>query len=225
MQNLKDLSLNVTLALVATAAVTMISLRVYEKFSAQAEPGLKSHRVQDWRNYAAVGNRIGPPAALVTVVEFSDFQCPFCRQTWEDLREMRTQYPDSLAIVFRNFPLPVHRLAADAALAAVCAARQDAFEPYQNLLFSSQDLIGRRSWKEYAGSAGLSDVGAFEACMKDRAAFALVERDRESGKKLGVVGTPTLLINDLELPGYPGSDELKRMIRSALGTGRMQSRF
>jgi protein-disulfide isomerase len=138
---------------------------------------------------------------------------------------MRKQYPDSLAIVFRNFPLPMHRFAADAARAVVCAARQDAFEPYHNLLFSSQDLIGRRSWKEYAGSAGLSDVSAFEACMMDRAAFALVERDRAAGKKLGVVGTPTLLINDLELLGYPGSDELRTMIRSAVGSVRTQSKF
>jgi hypothetical protein len=97
--NLKDLSLNVVLALVATAAVAMISIEVYEEFAGQAASVLKSRRFRDWRDYAAVRNRIGPPTVSVTVVEFSDFPSPFCQQARVDLREMRKQYRRVLQVV------------------------------------------------------------------------------------------------------------------------------
>jgi len=218
-----DLLLNITLALVSAASVAMVSVRIYQQFFAPNAGELKSRKIQDWRGYSAVGNRIGPPAALVTVVEFSDFQCPVCRLAWSDLQDIRKQYPDRVALVFRHFPLAMHQFAADAARAAECAAGQGVFEAYHNLLFSSQDLIGRRSWTDYARAAGVSDAKAFEACIGDRAVLARLERDRAAGKQLGVVGTPTLLINDLELPGYPGPGELRKIVQSALDSRKGQA--
>jgi protein-disulfide isomerase len=136
------------------------------------------------------------------------------------LKEIRRRYPERVAIIFRYFPLPAHQFATAAALAAECAAKQHAFEAYHNALFSSQELIGHRSWAEYARDAGVSDADAFGACLAASDVLGLVQRDRAAGKKLGVGGTPTLLINDLEVLGYPGPDKLMAMVRSALGTSR-----
>jgi protein-disulfide isomerase len=216
MRRLREMLLNTALVVVTISAVVMVSLRVYQQFFAKGTSELKSHKIRDWRDYSAVGNRIGPPAAAVTVVEFSDFQCPVCRLAWADLQEIRTQYPDRVALVFRHFPLAMHQFAEDAAEASECAASQGVFEAYYNVLFSSQNLIGRRSWTEYARTAGVSDTQAFEACVGAHAGSARLERDRAAGKQLGVVGTPTLLINDLEMPGYPGPGELRKIVRSAL---------
>ena len=118
----------------------------------------------------------------------------------------------------------MHKSAEDAARAVECAARQGRFETYQALLFSTQDQIGQRSWTAYAQNAGLSDANAFEVCMNGHLTLAPVERDRAAGRKLGVIGTPTLLINDLALPGYPGSDKLRNMVLSALEHARTQPR-
>jgi len=222
MPSLKDLALNTALVIAACGAITMVSVRLHDRFFARAsEPKLR--QIPEWRDYAAVGRRIGPPTALVTIVDFSDFQCPYCLRAWEDLRQMREQYPEKIALVFRHFPLPMHRLAADAARASECAGQQGAFESYQQALFSSQGLIESRSFAEFALTAGISNTNLFEVCMDDRATLTTVERDEAAGKKLGVVGTPTLLINDLELIGYPGSDELRGMIRSELDNARARS--
>jgi protein-disulfide isomerase len=158
----KDLTLNVALVLVTTAAVAMVSIRVYDRWFVQANSGPETRRIVAWRNFGVAGNRIGPSTADVTIVEFSDFQCPVCRDASQELKEIRGQYPDRVAVVFRYFPLPIHPYATSAAHAAECAGKQHAFEAYQNLLFSSQELIGHRSWTDYARDAGVSD--AFFSC-------------------------------------------------------------
>jgi protein-disulfide isomerase len=219
MVRLMDLALNVVVVVVGGAAIAMISVRLYDRFSPSTTK-VSSRKVVNWRDYGSVGNPIGPSVAPVTVVEFTDFQCPYCREAWKDLREIQEKFPKDIKIVLRHFPLPMHQFAADAARASECAGRQRAFEAYHDLLFSSQELIGKRGWEEYARDAGVHDIDTFKECISNGATAALVERDQTAGKKLGVEGTPVLLINDLELPGYPGSDKLKEAVRSEVDRAR-----
>ena len=223
MRRLVDLALNVAVVVVGVAAVSMISIRLHDRFSPSAAE-VNPRRVAEWRDYGLVGGRMGPPVAPVTVVEFADFQCPFCKQAWGDLREVQARFPKDMRIVLRHFPLPGHKFGADAARASECAGKQGAFEAYDSLLFSAQGLIGKLAWEEYARDAGVHDIDSFKGCMESGATAALVVRDEAAGKKLGVEGTPMLLVNDLELSGYPGSDNLKEAIRSELERARTQSR-
>lgn len=204
MKRWKDFGLNAAIALLALAAVGMVSLRAYDRFWGRQSARPEIRKVPDWREYAAVGYRIGSPGAPVTIVEFSDFQCPICKRASEGLREIRRRHPGEVSIVFRHFPLPMHDSAMGAARAAHCASEQGAFEAYHDLLFSSQESIGRRSWVEYAQSAGITDAKSFEGCATGAAAHATVERDLAAGRRIGVTGTPTFLINDLEVSGYQG---------------------
>jgi protein-disulfide isomerase len=110
----------------------------------------------------------------------------------------------------------MHESALGAAHGAQCAAEQGAFDSYQKLLYSSQELFGRQSWVEYARKAGVTDIGKFGACMTNTTTMAIVERDRADGKRLGINGTPAFLINDLQVSGYQDVDELESMVRAAL---------
>ena len=109
MRRLVDLALNVAVVVVGVAAVSMISIRLHDRFSPSAAE-VNPRRVAEWRDYGLVGGRIGPPVAPVTVVEFADFQCPFCKQAWGDLREVQTRFPRILGLYSGTFLYPVINL-------------------------------------------------------------------------------------------------------------------
>jgi protein-disulfide isomerase len=170
--------------------------------------------VQDWKRYA-VGTRLGPDKATITITEFSDFQCPFCKQFAGDLQRLRARRPD-IAVVFRHYPLDnVHPLARMAALAAECAADQGRFEAYHNTLFDAQDSLGRVPWATFASRAGVPDLARFRSCVDNGQTSSRVERDVRAGNELRVNGTPTVLINDRRYPEPPTLRLLDSLIDAA----------
>lgn len=220
MQRYKELLLNVCTVLVTVAALSMVAIRIHEGLFARRAAAGHEQRVPDWRELASSGNRIGRPDALVTITEFTDFQCPFCRETAADLRQIRQEMGDKFAVVVRYFPLPGHKFAQPAAEAAECAARQGAFERFHNLLFDSQAEIGTKAWTDFAAAAGVPNAATFRDCMSSGTGAAAVARDKAAGQRHGVSATPTLLINDREINWYPGREKLADMIRSALDAAR-----
>lgn len=181
-----------------------------------ASPGAPV-RIKQWREIARAGQRIGPPAAPVTIVEFSDFQCPFCRQFSIMAREARRRYPGQIALVYRNFPLTTtHPLAYNAALAAECAATQGRFEQYHDVVFGRQDSVGILSWNDFAARAGVPDSTGFAACITQRSSERRVQEDIAIGNELHISGTPVIIINDVMLVGVPAPAVLDSFIRRAL---------
>ena len=143
---------------------------------------------------------IGPADAKVTVVEFSDFECPHCREMYSILKAVEPEFPQ-VRFVYRNFPLTeIHPWAMTAAVAARCAFQSspNAFWKVHNQLFDNQDIItADNAWDEvtdFATSAGLS-ADALHTCMAAPEAKAKVEADLAEGKALGVESTPTFFIN------------------------------
>lgn len=177
-------------------------------------------RIKDWRFLASGGHRIGSASAAVTIVEFSDFQCPFCAQFYHEFESLRTAYGESLALVYRNLPLPQHQYAFVAAVAAECAARQGRFESMYHALFDDQQSFGTRSMVSYARAAGVSDTASFASCLGSDAVARVVERDRDEIQGLGAGGTPTLFVNGETVRGTPSELELRRIIRSHLSDPR-----
>jgi len=156
--------------------------------------------VRDWRSYAS-GSRIGPAGAAVTIVEFSDFQCPYCRTMADRLRALRQAHPDEVTLIYRHFPLSYHPHARSAARASFCADRQGRFEAFHDALFAAQDSLDGTGWQRFAGIAGVPDAAAFDACLRDGASLEAVERDVAAGRKLGIAGTPALLVNGVLITG------------------------
>ncbi len=148
----------------------------------------------------------GRPGALITVVEFADFQCPVCKQLHDAMRGILSKYPQ-VQFVFKDFPLEqVHPWARTGALAGRCAYRQDAaafWKIYDNL-YDNQDLISaENAWTkmaDFASRAGLN-VDAFKACMISPEATAAVDASIASGKLLDVGSTPTLFVNGRRIVG------------------------
>jgi protein-disulfide isomerase len=171
--------------------------------------------VPNWRAYAQGGHRSGPDDAPVTMVVFSDFQCPACRLLATHAKALRTEFPRELAIIHRHAPLSMHPFAVDAARASECAAQQERFAAFHDALFVDQADIGLASWNRFAVNAGIPGLAAFDQCMAASAPSRTLHADTLAARELKVAGTPTLLINGLRYTGTPPLDTLRAIVSRA----------
>lgn len=151
-------------------------------------------------------NQSGSPTAMVTIEEFADFQCPQCAATHPIMNEIKSTYGSRIRFIYRDFPLdiPAHDKSYDASVAAEAAGMQGKFWDMQNLLFTNQkawtsDPTYMQIWKGYAQKIGL-DIPKWENDMAGIAAKSRVDEDKKRGKALGVNSTPTVYINNVEIP-------------------------
>jgi len=159
----------------------------------------------------------GPDDAPVTIVEFTDYECPFCRRhATEILPAVLARYGDTVRYVVRNFPLAaLHPFAIAAAEAAECAYGQGHFWEYHDALLSETGPLSDAGIRARAAAVGL-DLASFEGCRHGEEARTAVARDLLDGWELGVNGTPTLFINGRRLRGAKSAEELERYIALAL---------
>jgi protein-disulfide isomerase len=195
-------------------AVTGVVVR-REFFPARSGGPPAGGKVADWRSYASAGRREGPAAPPVTIVEFEDYQCPYCRAMAPQLDSLRAAMPDRFAIVHRHYPLGNHAFARPAALAAECAGEQQRFREYAAALYAGQDSLPRISWGRLARQVGVQDTARFDACVRSQRLASNVDRDLAAGHRLGVSGTPTFLVNDVLVPGAISAESLAAMIEHA----------
>lgn len=210
--------MDVLLGALVLCALVITGLVVRREVAGSGQHGGKAlTRVDAWSRYATSGQRLGPADARVTIVEFSDFQCPSCKKLAGQLEHIRKQYPRDVAVVYRHYPLdPIHPHARQAALASECAAAQGRFEAFHDILFGFQDEIGSRAWLEFAGSAGVQDLDGFEQCLAEGMYAERVEADMAAARELEIGGTPLVLINSLKFHGTPPLAELQEMVDAAL---------
>jgi protein-disulfide isomerase len=165
--------------------------------------------------------RLGSEEAGVVIVEFSEFQCPFCRVFWQDtMPSLLEQYVTSgeVSIVFRHLPLErIHPMAFVAAEAAECAGEQGQFWEMHDLLFARQSDLRPERLGPWALELGL-DLDAFERCVSLHERAAAVRRDQDAARALGISGTPTLLIGKREAPG---SVRILRRVKGAAPFGSL----
>lgn len=135
-----------------------------------------------------------PMGASVTLVVFSDFECPYCRLAHPLLMQVLREYEGRVRLAFKHYPLPMHERAAPAAVAAVAAQNQGKFWEMHDLLFENQDALTDADFERYAGDIGL-DLPRFRADVASEAARMRVERDRAEGRELAIQGTPSIFIN------------------------------
>ncbi len=159
----------------------------------------------------------GPADAPITIVEFSDFECPFCQRHFQEVYPLiMSEYGDQIRYVYRDFPLnSIHPNATPAAEAGLCALEQGAFWPYHDLLFGGPLELGRASYESYASSLGL-DVDAFIVCLDDGRYFEEVEADLQIGIETGVSSTPTFFINGIGLVGAQPFEVFQQIINYEL---------
>jgi protein-disulfide isomerase len=190
--------------------------------------------VESLRSEGRVVVRLQPPAAIrvqvstedapvrgaadapVTIVEFSDFECPFCKQAHPTLKQLLERYPGKVRLAYRDFPLDsIHPQARRAAEAARCAQDQGKFWEYHDVLFTQSPQLALEDLRRYAGQVGL-DVTKFDGCLSAGVHKATVQRDLDEGNRLGITGTPAFFINGRTLSGAQPLDAFTRLIDQEL---------
>ena len=153
----------------------------------------------------------GAAAPLVTIVEFSDFQCPFCGRLAEALDEVVAAYPEDVRLVFKHFPLPMHADAEPGARATLAAHEQGKFWEMHDLLFANARAMSRADLLAHARTLGL-DMTRFEADLDSDALKRRVADDTSLGKTLEVSSTPTFFVNGREFKGAMAAEQIKRIV-------------
>jgi protein-disulfide isomerase len=166
----------------------------------------------------AEGPSRGPRDAPVTVVEFSDFQCPYCKQAASSLKPLIESYGSKVKWVFKQMPLPIHADAFRAAQASLCASEQGKFWEYHDVLFASGEL-SEEELKKHASNLGLR-LDEFNTCLSSEASANIVRRDMQEAMKADVQGTPTYFVNGRILRGFKSTDDFKKTIDQALQQGQ-----
>ncbi|HEU4994400.1 MAG TPA: thioredoxin domain-containing protein [Gemmatimonadaceae bacterium] len=209
-----------TTGLLALAAVVIAVTLVHREFFA-TPPAAPSSAVvpvfrDDWQEFARVGVRSDTGVAKVQIVEFADFECPFCATYEPTLQKAEERYRGAVSRVFVHYPLEIHRFAKPAARAAECAAELGAFAAMRDALYAKQDSFGLRPWQAYARDAGIKDLASFQRCNDNSEIPARVQQGADLALKLKIRGTPTLVINGWEYAGGPPDSVLYKAIDSLM---------
>ena len=203
------LSLLVTLCAVLVSAAVLREHRSDRSVNS-TEPTL----VKRWDRLVNAGQRIGPSSAPVQIVEFGDFQCPYCRRFHAGLEQIIADLPGKVSLAYIHYPIPNHQFAEPAARAAECAATQGRFGEMVKAMFDKQDSLGVKSWWSYAASVGVADSTAFVKCTHSEAVDARLAADRELVTEFAVRATPTVIINGWRYQVPPPADSLKRIAKA-----------
>src|SRR5262249_40488304 len=163
----------------------------------------------------------GPDNAAVTIVEFEDFQCPFCKQVHETVERVLTKYNGNIRLVHRDFPLDeLHPAAHSAHQAGRCAAEQGKFWEYRSLLYANAPNANPEQLATYAKQVDL-DQARFKTCLaRTDQLNAVIQTDLVEGERLGVSGTPAFFINGRLLSGSQPESEFSRVIDEELTRAR-----
>ena len=161
----------------------------------------------------------GPDTALVTIVEWSDFQCPYCAQQAPVLAELRKKYGDDLRIIYRHFPVRFHKDSMIAAEAGVAAAEQGKFWPFHDAVFANFGKLSRADLESFAKAAGL-DLARFRAALDDRRYHDAIIAEGADAEALGVDGTPTMFVNGQPLIGARDRNNLEHVVDAHMTRAR-----
>lgn len=180
------------------------------------------------RVYLSPGNDPvdGPQEAPVTIIVFSDYECPFCARLDSTVRGLKARYGADVRVVAKDFPLPNHPHAAKAAEAAECAHEQGKFWEMHHQLLQNRERLEEGHLRDYASAAGL-DLDAFTSCLSSGRNADEWREDKSEGETLGISGTPSLLVNGRLLAGAVTYHELVSVIEEELelaGRGRTSHR-
>ncbi len=159
---------------------------------------------------------IGPSNAPVTIVEFSDYQCPYCQVWYQQVyQQLMASYPNKLRFVYRDLPLPMHPEAIPAAEAADCAGEQGAYWKYHDALFDQQYGLNRTAYEHYATDLGL-DIKSFTACLDSNRYLSKIQANANDAASVGLNSTPSFVINGRILIGALPLSDFKTVVDEEL---------
>lgn len=162
--------------------------------------------------------RLGPESAKIQIVEWSDFQCPFCGRVWPTLQQVRQEYGERVQVVFKHLPLRIHPKAPAAHAAAEAAHRQGKFWEMHDRIFANQAEMAPEKYEAYATEIGL-DLERFKKDVASAGVKQRIDADSKQAEEFGVSGTPSFFINGRYLSGAQPFEEFKKRIDAELAAG------
>ena len=201
---MREKLLNGALVILSLSAIVVTGIVVRREFFPAATRAAEIAQDPRWRAFARGGISLGEDSAPATIVVFSDFQCPFCRQLSPTIAQLQEKYSDRLRVVFHHFPLEaIHPYAREAALAAECAHERGRFSEMEAALFQNQSKLGTAGWGWFAMQAGIPDSASVNRCVAEARFADRIDADIKMGLTVPIEGTPTVFVNSLRLPGTP----------------------
>jgi protein-disulfide isomerase len=159
--------------------------------------------------------RLGPETAPVQIIEYADYECPYCQKVSTDLSRLRKEFPDQVSLVYKDFPLPMHPLAVQAAEGARCAGTQGKFWEFHDFLFQTKQMQVA-DMKQEARALKL-DGERFDQCLDKQEQFSDLKKEAQEGQHLGLTGTPSFFINGHFMSGAIGYAKLRETVERELG--------
>lgn len=187
-------------------------------FSPESQPQLR--QVENWQQLELKGQQTGFENAPVQIIEFFDYQCPYCKSVQPAVQAIQQKYASEVSVTYTHFPLSGHTYAFKAAMAAECAGRQDNFQSFHDLLFANQGQIGTFAYDSLATEAGVSDIAAFQRCMENEETAQIVESGLNLAKELGINAIPTFIINGKLISGDLPQEHLESLVEEALAEAK-----
>ncbi len=166
----------------------------------------------------ATGPAKGPQDAPISIVEFSDYQCPFCVRAEPTVKELLSAYPGKIRLVYRDYPLPAHTLAPKAAEAAHCAGDQQKYWEMHDRLFAANGKLDVSDLKTYAKEVGV-DPARFDKCLDSGEKATVVAFHQKAGEAAGVTGTPAFFVNGHLISGAQPLEAFKTIVDQELKDG------
>lgn len=213
---------NSLMGVAVSCALGMTALSLRREFRSEpmavaAAPTPPPKIVADWKDYAVQGHSRGQKSAPVTIVEFSDFQCPYCRALASNLDSIVTQFPRDVRVVYRHFPIErLHAHAYDLAMGSECAAEQGRFFAFHDVVFARQKAVDSVPLSRIAQLASIKNNARFLECVASGRFGHVIEADRAAARKLHARGTPTVLINQRLYFGVLSTPTLRAAVQDAL---------
>lgn len=205
--------------LLLVCAITLTGLAAYRQFGPAPEVAAKAVRpprlIENWDAVRGSGHSRGPKDATLTIVEFSDFQCPFCsRFATSIMPALEAAFPGQLELIYRHWPLQQHPYARAAAIASECAAEQGRFWQYHDAVFRSVEGLDSARIADLALVAGVKDSANFRKCLASDRAARVVDADAAMARELKGLGTPTFIVNGWLINATLDSARVDSLVRS-----------
>lgn len=205
-----------TTVLVLGALIVLILAIRQEFFSPAVASVAKIPELDGWQELAKQGHVEGLADAPVKMIEFFDYQCPYCRALHPSLEIILERYRENVALIYRHLPLENHEHAYGSAIAATCAAEQGRFAPYHDLLFDNQDQLGTIPYDRLARKAEIPDLDAFNDCIEQERHGEQIQEDVRVAHAVNISSIPTLIINGKMVNGAIPLRQLDDLIQEAL---------
>ena len=195
---------------ICVVIVTFLFLR--KEFAGKTEISYKV--VDNWEELIPADEREKGSISKAYLIEFFDYECPYCNVVDTVLDSIQSKYDAKIKIVRYHFPLNMHPSAYKAAIAAECARDQGMFESYHKELMKNQYRLSSIDFNDIAILIGIKDLNKFQMCIDNEEPAGVISRNVQLAKRIGVNGTPTLIINNKMISGVIEVDEIDRIIKN-----------